>query len=126
MLDGKDARQLLEGGWCLRSDRGAAIPIRLVIGDTELARAHLGVVVGRHPALCDRTIDEITVSRRHCRFSTREERLYVEDLNSLNGTRLDEAELAPFDPTPVRAGQTLSLGRLVLAIGRLDGEGRDG
>src|SRR3712207_4945416 len=107
----------LEEGWCLQGLDGAR-PMRLVIGDTEIGRADLGFVIGRHPALCDRVIDDITISRRHCRFSVREGQLLIEDLNALNGTLVDGIDLPPFEPTPVRGGQTLKLGRVAMTLCR--------
>ena len=114
----------LEGGWRLQGT-GAQGTIRIVLGDTELERTYPGLVIGREPALCDRTIDDRTISQRHCRFSVHGNRLHVEDLNSLNGTLLDGRDLAPFEPVPVGEGATLFLGRLGLAVSPVDGrEGR--
>lgn len=99
---------------------GAGRPIRLVFGDTELSQAYLGLVIGRHPALCDRVIDDPSVSRRHMRIGMAEGRPYVEDLNSLNGTLLDGEEVPQFEPTPIAAGQELTLGRVVLEVARAE------
>jgi predicted component of type VI protein secretion system len=93
--------------------------LRFVFGETELAHADIGLVLGRHPFLCDRTIDDLTISRRHCRFSLREGRLVVEDLNSLNGTCIDGRDIAPFRPVPVTDGSTVALGRVALTVTRL-------
>lgn len=97
---------------------GAGNPIRLVFGDTELSHVYLGIVIGRHPALCDRVIDDPGVSRRHLRIGMAEGKPYVEDLNSLNGTLLDSAEVPQFEPVPLAAGQELRLGRVVLEVTR--------
>jgi hypothetical protein len=110
---------LLEAGWCLVTPETVLPGLRLVFGDTELSRAYPGFVIGRDAALCDRVIDDATISQRHCRFSAREQRLLVEDLNSLNGTRIDGRELAPFRPVAVDDGATLLLGRLRLAVQRI-------
>ena len=115
------AEPILEGGWCLQGVGEAQKSIRMVLGDTELVRAYPGLVVGRHPALCHRVLDDLTISHRHCRFSVRDKRLYVEDLNSLNGTLVDGRDLLPFEPVPVTEGATISLGRLGLAVARVDG-----
>jgi hypothetical protein len=119
---GERRDRTLEGGWCLQAVGKAQRSIRIVIGDTELAAAFPGIVAGRDPALCDRVLDDPTISRRHCRFSVREERLFVEDLNSLNGTLLGKEDLAPFRPAPVLAAQTISLGRLTMTVRRLGPE----
>jgi hypothetical protein len=109
----------LESGWALEGTDGAGQPLRLVFGDTELSRAYLGVATGRHPALCERVIDDATVSRRHLRVGVADGRLFVEDLNSLNGTLLDGAPIPCFEPVPVEPGQTLTLGRVRLVVARL-------
>ena len=110
----------LEAGWVLSGRDGAGRPIRLVFGDTELSELYLGLVVGRHPALCDRVIDDPSVSRRHMRIGMAEGKPYVEDLNSLNGTLLDGAEMTPFRPVPISVGQVLTLGRVVLEVARAE------
>jgi FHA domain len=115
-------RPVLEGGWVLTGNRGDGAPIKLVFGETELSRAYLGVTVGRHPALCERVIDDPGVSRRHLRVGIAEGRLFAEDLNTLNGTFLDDEALEPFRPTPLSPDQVLSLGQVVLTVSRLSDE----
>jgi FHA domain len=114
-------RPLLEGGWVL-TGTGAAAPIKLVFGETELAQAYLGMTIGRHPGLCDRVIDDPGISRRHLRVGMTEGRLFAEDLNSLNGTVLDGEEIPPFLPVPLSPDQVLILGQVVLTVSRLSDE----
>jgi len=106
----------LEGGWVLQGPRR----LRFVLGDTELAQADIGIVIGREPGLCERLIDDATISKRHCRFSLREGRLYVEDLNSLNGTAVDGRGLAPFRPAPVSAETSVTIARLIFTVSRVN------
>jgi pSer/pThr/pTyr-binding forkhead associated (FHA) protein len=115
-------RPVLEGGWVLAGNRGDGEPVKLVFGETELSRAYLGITVGRHPALCDRVIDDSGISRRHLRVGMAEGRLFAEDLNSLNGTLLDGEEIPPFQPVPLSPDQILTLGQVVLTVSRLSGE----
>ncbi len=109
----------LEGGWILSGTDGDGRPIRLIFGETELEHADLGVTVGRHPALCDRVIADPGISRRHLRIGVEAGSLFVEDLNSLNGTVLDGEAVPPFQPVPLNDGQELVLGRVVLTAARL-------
>lgn len=113
-------RDVLESGWVLEGPDGAGSAIRLVFGETELTRAYLGLVVGRHPVLCDRRIDDPSVSRRHLRVGMAEGRPYVEDLNSLNGTLVDGEEIPRFEPVPLEPDQVLTLGHVDLTVARLD------
>ena len=79
----------------------------------------MGISFGRHPMLCDRVIDDPTVSRRHLRVTLREGRLSLEDLNSLNGTLLDGRALRPFEPSVAADGQSLVLGAVAFTIREL-------
>ena len=56
------------------------------------------------------------VSRRHARISRRENQVFVEDLNSLNGTYLNAVRLVPELPYPIKDGDQVQLGRLVLKV----------
>ena len=114
-----DAGEPLEGGWVLKGTDGKGNDIRLAFGETELAHAYLGLTVGRHPALCDRVIDDATVSRRHLRLGIVEGGLHLEDLSSLNGTLLDDREIPRFQPVPVFPGQKIVLGHATLIVSRL-------
>jgi pSer/pThr/pTyr-binding forkhead associated (FHA) protein len=110
---------LLEGGWILHGTDGKGDEITLHLSDRELQRADAGTTLGRHPDLVQHVIGDPSVSRRHLRLGLREGRLYVEDLNSLNGTLLEGMDLAPFEPTACGNGQTLTLGEVVLKVARL-------
>jgi pSer/pThr/pTyr-binding forkhead associated (FHA) protein len=70
--------------------------------------------VGRHPE-SDIFLDDVTVSRHHCRFSWDGNSLVVEDSGSTNGTyvngdRVDRAELHP--------GDEVLIGRFHLIVAR--------
>jgi pSer/pThr/pTyr-binding forkhead associated (FHA) protein len=56
------------------------------------------------------------VGRRHARIFVHGGQLAVEDLDSTNGTFLNAARLAPRQPTPLKAGDTLRLGNLALRV----------
>ena len=109
----------LEGGWQLDGKDGAGRPIRLLIGQTQLASAYLGVTVGRHPALCDLVVEDPSVSCRHLRIGRGAGGLFVEDVHSLNGTFVEDRLLPPFDPCQLLDGETLTLGRVTLTVTRL-------
>lgn len=61
--------------------------------------------VGRHPE-SDIFLNDVTVSRHHCRFKIADDSLSLEDSGSTNGTyvnekRIDNAELSPGDEVMV-------------------------
>jgi pSer/pThr/pTyr-binding forkhead associated (FHA) protein len=79
----------------------------------SIAINRLPCILGRAPG-CDHRIDNPLISRRHCALSYREGQLWVEDLASRNGTRLDgEPVLAP---RPVENGATLQLAGLSFVV----------
>ena len=113
-------RFAVETGWALEGQDAVGRTIRLVIGETMLGRANLGIVVGRHPALSDLAIDDPSVSKRHCRFSLADGALVVEDLNSLNGTWIEDEMIGRFQPGPIETGEALKLGEVELRLRRLN------
>lgn len=56
------------------------------------------------------------LSRRHARISHREGQVVLEDLHSLNGTFLNTARLVPDVPYPLKDGDQVQLGKLVLTV----------
>lgn len=68
-------------------------------------------VIGRNQYQADEVIyDERSVSQKHCRIYTRENRVFVEDLNSLNHTYVNGEEIT--DETEITTGSVLKLGRI--------------
>lgn len=110
-----NGRPLAEA-WTLEGKDGQGRPLRLLLSEQELAHSDLGIVIGRHPELCDRVIDDPSISRRHFRISIKEGSLRLEDLNALNGTLLDGRPLSPFQGQALHPGQTLVLGRVFLEV----------
>ena len=113
-------RTRLAEGWILEGRDNEGGLIRLRFAENELAEADLGLAVGRHPDICQRVIDDPSVSRRHFRVLLRNGQLCVEDLNSLNGTLVGDYLLAPFEAVAVAPGQSLVLGQVALSIRELD------
>lgn len=74
-------------------------------------------VITRAPLHCGRTQGEVlfpedaTVSPRHCRFVTREDGTWVEDLGSVNGTFLRLRQ-----PRPLASGDEIRVGRQLLRL----------
>lgn len=54
------------------------------------------------------------LSRRHARFTWRDQRCWIEDLNSVNWTYLNNQRLAPEKPAPLNDGDLLRLGNVLL------------
>jgi CheY-like chemotaxis protein len=78
-------------------------------GDWGLAITHFPCAVGRHPE-CGARIDHPMMSRRHCSFFLDQDQIWVEDLGSRNGTKLNGQRLQC--PQPIREGDRLELAGL--------------
>lgn len=84
---------------------------RLKLIDVNDGEEHIlsppSVLIGRDPS-CDIVITRGLPSRHHARFSFRDDQWLVEDLNSTNGTFVNNRRIAR--PTPVSAGDTVRFG----------------
>jgi FHA domain/Double zinc ribbon len=109
---------------------GAALPPRpyLMVLNTGLrlpvfSGDQITVVVGRSDALSGVTPDldlepyagELAgLSRHHARLALRDGQCWIEDLNSVNWTYLNNQRLSPERPAPLKDGDLLRLGNVVL------------
>lgn len=61
-------------------------------------------LIGKKKDSVDGCIPASTISRIHARLSFYNSVYYLEDLNSTNGTWLDQAQLNPYEPCPLKDG----------------------
>src|SRR5437763_5086770 len=91
--------------------------VRLVIEQGRRRRVFSirepGGVLGRARG-CAVRIPSAEVSRRHCRLRLEDGLVYVEDLDSVNGTRLNGEFV--YERTLVRPGDTLKLGPVAFVV----------
>lgn len=72
--------------------------------------------VGRHPE-SDIFLNDVTVSRHHCRFVTKADSLTVEDSGSTNGTYVNEERV---DSAVLEAGDEVLVGRFHFVVAHGD------
>ena len=84
--------------------------IHIVLSSADLRDVDGGVVLGRHELLVDHVLRHDTVSGRHARLSRAGSDILVEDLNSTNGTRVNERRLTPFEPQEIAPGDVVQMG----------------
>jgi DNA-binding NtrC family response regulator len=84
---------------------------------TAALRPGAGVVVGRE-APSDVIVQDGSLSRGHARFTLADGGVVVEDLGSLNGTRVDGRKV---DRSIVKEGEAISLGAVIASIHTLAG-----
>jgi pSer/pThr/pTyr-binding forkhead associated (FHA) protein len=80
-------------------------------GNTAAVINRFPCIVGRHSG-CDFLLDHPMVSRRHCRLTLWDDRVWVEDLGSLNGTWLNGQVLTR--AAPLADGDCLELAEIAL------------
>src|SRR5574338_61120 len=71
------------------------------------------IALGRDPA-CDIPIMDETVSARHARLVYHHGQWWLEDLNSTNGTRLNQAMVTT--PTVLTSGDEIDLGQVRVSV----------
>ena len=72
--------------------------------------------VGRHPE-SDIFLNDVTISRQHCRFLLADGKLVVEDSGSTNGTYVNDARV---DGAQLRAGDEVVVGRFHFLVAHGD------
>jgi hypothetical protein len=123
--DGRSARPRQEGtdgdeAWALNIEVEVLNTGRKILlsADREILVGRLDAARGIFPEL-DMTADgglEQGVSRRHARIYTREGTCFVEDLDSVNGTFLNDERITPYLPYAFRDGDLLMFGTMRLKV----------
>lgn len=80
--------------------------VNLQTADSERELNGDSIVIGRSPS-CELVLPDPLLSRRHARLFRRDERWYLEDLGSRNGTRLNGRALA--DATELEVGDVIEV-----------------
>ena len=106
-------------GLALSGVDGRGRPVYIALPSSRFNGQRLGVSLGRHPDLVDEVVNDNSISRRHLRVRQDGGALSVEDLNSTNGTSVNQRRLASFKPEPLDYGSTLTMGSLDLNVSRL-------
>ncbi|MCY3750323.1 MAG: FHA domain-containing protein, partial [Gammaproteobacteria bacterium] len=75
-----------------------------------------GVVLGRSPADSEFIIDHDEISREHTRLTYTNDRLYAEDLDTLNGTMVNGNALQPREKVLLQDKDRLQMGPLILTV----------
>lgn len=70
--------------------------------------------IGKKKGEVDLVLEDFAVSRIHARISTEENGLYLEDLNSTNGTYKNGLRLQPYERRKLEEGDEIRIGKVVL------------
>ena len=104
----------------LRGRGGDGSGVALHLSDERLLNNPKGLAVGRDPSLCEWSIADDTVSGRHARLRLVDGELWIEDLNSTNGTQVNGVDISKKEqPTRLRGDERIVLGGVELSLSSL-------
>lgn len=71
-------------------------------------------VIGKRKEESDLVLDDFSVSRMHARISKEPDGIYIEDLNSTNGTYKNGLRMQPYEKKKLEVGDEIKIGKIVL------------
>jgi flagellar motor switch/type III secretory pathway protein FliN len=111
-----------EPWWPLRPKRERGLDLVVVHADGRREKTvlyHRVVRIGRD-ASCQLQLQADTVSAQHCEIRVEDDHLWLVDLSSSNGTRLNSTDLVAFEPRPLMAGDQVHVRPFRLVVGATD------
>lgn len=82
------------------------VPLDNCLPSTPITLKKFPAIIGRHPE-CELQILHPLLSRRHVRFYTKKGDVWMQDLESLNGTTLNGQAVTL--PSPIKTGDEIAL-----------------
>ena len=95
---------------------------RLKINGNALIRSENGQVIGRSAQHADYVLNLETVSRQHLRILIRDGKIFIEDLNSANGTAINENALSAGQEYELNSGDSLKIGLTTYRVNLLESQ----
>lgn len=71
-------------------------------------------MIGKRKEDVDLVLDDFSVSRMHARISKEVDGMYIEDLNSTNGTYQNGIRMQPYEKKKLEIGDEIKIGKIVL------------
>ncbi len=82
----------------------------------EKLKSSQGVIIGRSSKSCDLIIKDAQISRRHARIYYHNQTLLIEDLNSANGTQVNELQVQAYHSVNIDEQSHIQLGNIILKL----------
>lgn len=111
---GEFSEYVLDG----RDDDGIRYLLR-ISGDQLVDRD--GVIIGRNPKDSPYIINHADVSRKHARIKVKNNRVFIEDLGSTNGTSVNGLSIDDKGPVSVSSGDQIIIGSVVMKLRVMEG-----
>lgn len=92
------------------------IPRRLYTTDGRIVMqvSSTSCVIGKKKEDADLVLDDFSVSRIHAKISREVDGIYIEDLNSTNGTYKNGLRMQPYEKRKLEEGDEIKIGKIVL------------
>ncbi len=87
----------------------------------QVLMKHSPFAIGRHES-CDMVLNSRSVSRLHCQLKLKSFGLTVKDLESRNGTYVDDVQIVPKERIALTDGSVLRIGKFRLRVDRIHHE----
>lgn len=104
-------------GWILSGFDANGMAVRLNISEIDLRANPDGLIVGRSARKARFILKDDSVSRAHARIELGDH-LTLEDLDSSNGTRVNDRTLAAGEKMPIEQGAAIEIGAVRLTLTR--------
>ena len=101
-------------GYIVHGRTGDGSPVHFEVSGNFLA--HEGGVIGRSRQGATLVVEDPTLSRRHARLLGGQDSIYIEDLGSTNGTKVNGVPLRPHSRAAVGPGDTIDLGAVRVRV----------
>lgn len=99
--------------------RGKKFLLQETEGDRQFYLENFPVTVGKLKGRASILLSDASVSRIHSRFEAGDDGIYLRDLNSRNGTKVNDKKLAPNEAVMIKAGDILRFGRESFRVERV-------
>lgn len=108
-LPQKSSGTVLLNGGMGAAESGTRKLTALDAGEADIVIAYYPFIIGKQENLVDHVLNRETVSRLHLRIDRKEERYYVQDLNSTNGTLINGRMLENNETMEIREGTEINI-----------------
>ena len=104
---------------CRGADAQGA-PHAFRITGSALLRSPQGLIIGRQPAAASIVLNHPEVSREHVRVTLKDNEVFLEDMDTTNGTKINDEPLISGNPIKLSNGDSLSIGPIAFAVRFID------
>ena len=95
---------------------GDGEPIRIDLVYETIKNAANGLNIGRDEYSNEIAVADDSVSRRHARVNWADDAVMLEDMDSTNGTLINDEQLTAFQPQSIKDGDTIKIGTVEFAV----------